>query len=99
MHKVELAAALSQEGFNCAQAVIGAYGPELGLSRDLAMGVAAGFGGGRLKTASTAGAGSCSCSGSHSSNQWNTGSKLKAFWPIAISRWLIQTPLSRISSA
>lgn len=56
MHKVELAAALSQEGFNCAQAVIGAYGPELGLSRDLAMGVAAGFGGGLGRTAGVCGA-------------------------------------------
>ena len=56
MRKVELAAALSREGFNCAQSVIGAYGPELGLSRDLAMGVAAGFGGGLGRTAGVCGA-------------------------------------------
>ncbi|HOT00487.1 MAG TPA: C-GCAxxG-C-C family protein [Acidobacteriota bacterium] len=56
MHRVKLAAALSEEGLNCAQAVIGAYGPELGLSRDLAMGVAAVFGGGLGRTAGVCGA-------------------------------------------
>jgi C_GCAxxG_C_C family probable redox protein len=37
---------LFQEGFNCSQAVCAAHASSLGLSRDMALKIAAGFGGG-----------------------------------------------------
>jgi C_GCAxxG_C_C family probable redox protein len=43
---IDQAAILFQQGFNCAQAVCAAYAPSLGLSREQALKIAAGFGGG-----------------------------------------------------
>ncbi len=45
-----------QEGFNCAQAVVAAYGPEFGLTRDDALRTAAAFGGGVAAMGETCGA-------------------------------------------
>ena len=44
--KGEQAKALFQQGYNCAQAVVGAYAEELGLDFDMAMQLSSGFGGG-----------------------------------------------------
>ena len=43
---VECAVARFEEGFNCSQAVLSAYAPDLGLEAALALKVAGGFGGG-----------------------------------------------------
>jgi C_GCAxxG_C_C family probable redox protein len=42
----ERAADLFQKGYNCAQSVVGAYAAELDVSEDVALRMAAGFGGG-----------------------------------------------------
>ncbi len=42
----DVAVAAFDEGFSCSQAVCSAYAPALGLPRDLALKIAAGFGGG-----------------------------------------------------
>ena len=44
--KAQRAKALFLEGYNCAQAVAGAFAPEMGLSVDVAARLASGFGGG-----------------------------------------------------
>lgn len=46
MEKAELAVTTFLDGFLCSQAILSAYGPDGGLDRDLALKVAAGFGGG-----------------------------------------------------
>lgn len=46
MHKHQQAKEYFGKGFNCAQAVIGVYCQELGLSMDIAMTLSTGFGGG-----------------------------------------------------
>jgi C_GCAxxG_C_C family probable redox protein len=46
MTKSEIAEKKFKEGFNCAQSVLFSYADELGLSRDLALRIANGFGGG-----------------------------------------------------
>ncbi|MCR4403857.1 MAG: C-GCAxxG-C-C family protein [Candidatus Acetothermia bacterium] len=56
MERSERAALLFNEGFNCAQAVLGAFGPGLGLDRELALKVAGPFGGGMGRTGGTCGA-------------------------------------------
>jgi C_GCAxxG_C_C family probable redox protein len=56
MDSVERAALSFKEGFNCAQAVLSAYGPELGLNRELALKVAGAFGGGMGRQGETCGA-------------------------------------------
>lgn len=56
MNSVERAALSFKEGFNCAQAVLSAFGPELGLNRDLALKVAGAFGGGMGRQGGTCGA-------------------------------------------
>jgi C_GCAxxG_C_C family probable redox protein len=43
---VDQAVTLFQQGFNCSQAVCAAHASSLGLSRDMALKIAAGFGGG-----------------------------------------------------
>ena len=43
---VDQAVTLFQQGFSCSQAVCAAYAPALGLSRELALKVASGLGGG-----------------------------------------------------
>ena len=52
----ERATALFEEGYNCAQAVLGAFCDELGLTREQALAIAAPFGGGIGRTRETCGA-------------------------------------------
>lgn len=56
MGRHERAASLFNEGFNCAQAVLGAFGPDLGLEPELALKVAGPFGGGMGRMGGTCGA-------------------------------------------
>lgn len=53
---VEEAVAAFNEGYNCAQSVLVALAPELGLSREEAVRVASGFGGGMARQGDTCGA-------------------------------------------
>lgn len=46
MNRCEKAYALHQKGFNCAQAVIGAYADSIGIGEQEAYSIGAGFGGG-----------------------------------------------------
>ncbi|MGC8971214.1 MAG: C-GCAxxG-C-C family protein [bacterium] len=46
MNKVEEVVKTFESGFNCSQAVISTYAPDLGLKRELALLVSSGFGGG-----------------------------------------------------
>lgn len=46
MNKKELAVSIHKEGFNCAQAVFGAFAEDVGLDRETALKTAACFGGG-----------------------------------------------------
>ena len=52
----EEAVACFQGGFNCAQAVLSAFVPELGLARELALRVAGALGGGMARSGATCGA-------------------------------------------
>ena len=52
----ERAAELFKEGFNCAQAVVGAFAKDIGLDEKTAMKVSAGFGGGVGRTGEICGA-------------------------------------------
>jgi C_GCAxxG_C_C family probable redox protein len=54
--KADLAAARMEQGFNCAQAVLGAFAADFGLDQDTAMRLASPFGGGMGRTAGTCGA-------------------------------------------
>lgn len=54
--RADRAVALFQQGFSCSQAVLSIYGAELGLDRDTALKLAAGFGGGMGRMAETCGA-------------------------------------------
>ena len=56
MSKVETAVARFEEGCSCAQAVFSAYAEGLGLDRQTAMKLSAGFGGGMGRMAQTCGA-------------------------------------------
>lgn len=56
MEPKQLAASRFDEGFNCAQAVFSAHAESLGLDRDTALKIAAGFGGGMGRMALTCGA-------------------------------------------
>lgn len=56
MDRVELAVSLFKQGFSCSQAVVAAYSDLFGLERELALRVAAGFGGGMGRMAQTCGA-------------------------------------------
>jgi C_GCAxxG_C_C family probable redox protein len=56
MNRVEFAVALFQKGLSCSQAVLAAYGDQFGLESELALRVAAGFGGGMGRMAGTCGA-------------------------------------------
>jgi C_GCAxxG_C_C family probable redox protein len=53
---VDRAMTLFQQGFNCSQAVCAAYAPALGLSRELALKIASGFGGGMGRSGEVCGA-------------------------------------------
>lgn len=56
MSKIDTAALLFKEGFNCAQSLLTVYGVELGLSRDTALKIGNAFGGGIGKMGETCGA-------------------------------------------
>lgn len=56
MSRAEDAVASFQGGFNCAQAVLSAFAPGLGLGRELALKVAGAFGGGMGRMGETCGA-------------------------------------------
>lgn len=56
MSRIENAVSCFKDGIHCAQAVLSAYGPELGLDQETALRVAAGFGGGTARTGETCGA-------------------------------------------
>ena len=56
MNRVEGAISCFEEGFSCAQAVLSAYGPQLGLDRETALRVAGAFGGGMGHLGRTCGA-------------------------------------------
>ena len=56
MSKVKRAVEAFSEGRNCSQAVLWAYGPELGLAEDLGLKVAVAFGGGMGHAGLTCGA-------------------------------------------
>jgi len=55
MEPEQLAASRFSEGFNCAQAVFSAYAEQLGMERNAALKVSAGFGGGMGSLAGTCG--------------------------------------------
>ena len=54
--RVEKAVSYFKEGFACSQAVLSSFADEFGLDRNMALKVAAGFGGGMGRTAQTCGA-------------------------------------------
>jgi C_GCAxxG_C_C family probable redox protein len=54
--RTEEAVATFKEGYNCAQAAFSAFAVELGMSREQAMKVAIGFGGGMARQGDTCGA-------------------------------------------
>jgi C_GCAxxG_C_C family probable redox protein len=56
MDRVDLAVSLFQKGFSCSQALLAAYGDCFGLDREVALRIAAGFGGGMGRMANTCGA-------------------------------------------
>jgi C_GCAxxG_C_C family probable redox protein len=56
MDRVELAVSLFQKGFSCSQALLAAYSDAFGLDGDVALRIAAGFGGGMGRMAQTCGA-------------------------------------------
>ncbi len=56
MDRIQTALARFAEGFNCAQAIFSVYAEHLGLDRDTALRIAAGFGGGMGRMASICGA-------------------------------------------
>lgn len=56
MNKAEAAVVNHQNGMNCAQAVLVVYAEELGYSREVALKIAAGFGGGMGRMGETCGA-------------------------------------------
>ena len=56
MSQIDDAVALFAEGFNCAQAVLTAFGPAMGIERDACLRIAAGFGGGMGRSSEACGA-------------------------------------------
>ncbi|MFC1737119.1 C-GCAxxG-C-C family protein [Candidatus Hydrogenedentota bacterium] len=55
MNSTETAKKLFEEGYNCSQAVLAAFGERFGLEREMALRVASGFGGG-MRRGETCGA-------------------------------------------
>lgn len=55
MNETERAVSCFKEGFNCCQSVLQAFAPELGVDRETALRLAAGFGGGMGRMAGTCG--------------------------------------------
>ena len=56
MNPVEQAVSCFKGGLNCSQAILATYGQQLGLDRELALKLAAGFGGGMGRLGHTCGA-------------------------------------------
>jgi C_GCAxxG_C_C family probable redox protein len=56
MNRVERAVTCFKSGLNCAQAILSTYAQDLGLDRQVALKLAAGFGGGMGRMAGTCGA-------------------------------------------
>lgn len=56
MNQVELAVSCFKSGFNCSQAILSTYAESFGLHREVALKLAAGFGGGMGRMAGTCGA-------------------------------------------
>ena len=56
MSRVEYAVSNFEQGFSCAQAVLSAFGPQLGLDHEAALKIAGGFGGGMACLGQTCGA-------------------------------------------
>ena len=56
MNRVELSVSLFRKGLSCSQAVLAAYGDQFGLEGEVALRIAAGFGGGMGRMAGTCGA-------------------------------------------
>ena len=56
MNRIKQAVAFFNSGFVCSQAILATYGPEYGLSKQLALTLASGFAGGIAGTAKTCGA-------------------------------------------
>jgi len=56
MDRVELAVSLFEKGFSCSQAVLAAFADRFGVEREIALRIAAGFGGGMGRMAQTCGA-------------------------------------------
>ena len=56
MNKVENAVSCFEAGFSCSQSLLAAYGPQLGLDREMALKVAGAFGGGIARMGQTCGA-------------------------------------------
>jgi C_GCAxxG_C_C family probable redox protein len=56
MNNVDRAVACFREGFSCSQAILSTYGRELGMDKDMALGVSGSFGGGMASMAETCGA-------------------------------------------
>jgi C_GCAxxG_C_C family probable redox protein len=56
MERVELAMSLFEKGFSCSQAVLAAFGDRFGVEHEIALRIAAGFGGGMGRMAQTCGA-------------------------------------------
>ncbi len=56
MNRIDEAAGLFDDGFNCSQAMLAVYGPQFGLERETALKIAAGFGGGMGCMGDTCGA-------------------------------------------
>lgn len=55
MTKTEEAVAYFKQGYSCAQSIVAAYAPTVGLDRDAALRIASGFGGGMGRLAETCG--------------------------------------------
>lgn len=55
MNRIEEAVETFKSGFNCSQSIISTYAPELGLSRELALLISSGFGGGLGRTGEVCG--------------------------------------------
>ena len=56
MDRVKTATEMFDTGYNCAQALLGAFAPDLGLDREIAVRLAATLGGGLSRTGGTCGA-------------------------------------------
>jgi C_GCAxxG_C_C family probable redox protein len=56
MSKVQQAVNLFEQGYNCSQAVLAAYGPALGMEKETCLKVASGFGGGMGRSGGVCGA-------------------------------------------